>query len=102
VKIAPIIGLFGDFFTFVGGIVLAWDVLRGPAHMERAHKIEEVLNRPSMKNRIVIIKGVRIEDTKGIDRVFIHLASRNAKIGSILLAIGFFLLLIHRVLELSE
>jgi hypothetical protein len=93
---SAIVGAAGDFFTFVGGSFLAWDAI----HVKSNHEIEVGVNEATGRGRSVIIKGRKIERPGQTADLFEHLASRNAKIGFGLLAFGFFLLLIGRLMEI--
>ena len=94
------LGLLGDFFTFLGGSFLAWDAIFSKSQHKRGRKYKLALTDPLLAGRVIEIEGMDVEKPEEVDEVFIHFASRRAKIGFSLVTIGFLLLLAHRIIEL--
>ena len=96
----PIIGLFGDVFTFAGGVLLAQDALQKEKEFDKIKRVSAALNSPFMAQLHVEVGGVRIWDTKeDVERAFVHLSARKAVWGFRILSGGFLLLIVTRTLE---
>ncbi len=91
-----IVGACGDFITLLGGAFLAWDAIHG----ESTRDIEVALNEPQLRGKPVILRGRRIELPEQAEDLFVHAASRNAKIGFGLLVFGFVVLFASRIIDL--
>lgn len=99
-KLVSWLGLLGDLITFCGGLILAWDAWKGEKHANEAQKISDVLKSPAFARRIVVIKGVNVNNPDEIERAFLHITSKNARLGIAVLAVGFLFLLAHRIIDL--
>jgi hypothetical protein len=98
-ELARLLGYFGDGVTFVSGIFLAWDAIRSESEFVEATKILEGMKHPVMHGVKVKLDQMIITNEKGVERVFRRRASRKAIYGSILLTLGFMLLLGARISE---
>lgn len=98
-ELARLLGFAGDSVTFVSGVLLAWDAIRSEAEFVEATKIMEGLQHPVMKGVKVSVDKLVVQNERGVERVFRRRASRKAIIGSVLLAVGFLLLLGSRLTE---
>lgn len=95
-----ILGLLGDAFTFAGGAILAWDAVTGTTRHKREKTIRVALDSPLLKGRAIEIDRNIVNSANAAEDVFIHFATKKAKIGFGVLALGFLLLLAHRIMEL--
>jgi hypothetical protein len=98
-ELARLLGYLGDGVTFFSGILLSWDAMRSESEFIEATKITEGMKHPVMQGVKVKLDHVIVTNDKGVERVFRRRASRKAIYGSILLTVGFLLLLSARISE---
>jgi hypothetical protein len=99
--LAQIFGLVGDTVTFIGAVLLA----RGEAGEEaRAREIEGTTTTyktsPELKKLVIEIEGLIIKREEDVEFAVTHRFSRRAGMGAWIIAGGFVLLLISRILEI--
>ncbi len=100
--LAPVLGGIGDFLTVVAGGFLAWDAVRGEKHFARMQNITSAMQHPTMRGVLVEIDGNAIRGPEDVERIFVKRTSRNAKIGFVLLLVGFAFLFGCRMTEIIE
>ena len=98
-ELARLLGYLGDGVTFFSGILLSWDAMRSESEFVEATRIMEGMKHPVMQGIKVKLDQMIVTNEKGVERVFRRRASRKAIYGSILLTVGFLLLLGSRVSE---
>jgi uncharacterized membrane protein len=92
------VGLGGDAFTLVGGLLLAWDTVEKEEEVKKIEKIMGTLK--AMTGLRVEIFGVAVKNEQDVVRAFIRRSARKAVWGCGLLAIGFLLLVASRLMEI--
>jgi hypothetical protein len=98
-ELARLLGYVGDGVTFFSGILLSWDAMRSESEFVAATRIEEGLKDPVMRNVTVKLDKSIVTSEQSVQQVFRRRASRKAILGSLLLTLGFLLLLSARISE---
>lgn len=100
--IGSYLGLAGDALTFVGGLILAVDsALQARRFRNIRDRVKTYLS-PELLQLRVEVDGVVITDKADIELPFIRHSAALAKLGSILLSLGFGCLLTARLFELPK
>jgi hypothetical protein len=96
--LAAFLGFAGDSLTFAGGVVLAWDALMRDREFKKQQQLGDVaLN--DLKDIRLTSRGIRLTGPDDVERVFIRQSVRRALVGTIIMTIGFILLLCSRGCE---
>ncbi len=96
------IGLGGDVLTFVGGIFLALEAIKRDREFDELQNVARSLEDPTLAMLSVEVEGVSLSNPKSAEKVYIHRNVRVARWGATLLSVGFFCLLVVRVLEIRK
>lgn len=99
---AIIIGLMGDSLTFFGSSLLAWDALKPEKAFQEEQKVITVRRHPALAKLTIEMDGEVLSSDDDIKLVLMHRRAKKARIGYVLLALGFAALLATRLLELAE
>lgn len=94
-----VLGFIGDGATFLSGVLLAVDAVKGEEEFVQANAIGQGLKDPVMDNVWVKLGNRVVENDKDVERSFRRKASRKAIAGCIGLTIGFAFLLASRIAE---
>lgn len=97
--IGPVVGLLGDALTFSGGLLLAWDAVQKENEFDRVKRVARALQSPSMARLHVELEGIVVSDEKDVERAFIRRSAHKAAWGCRILAAGFFVLIVTRILD---
>jgi hypothetical protein len=91
------LGVCGDTLTFVGSLVLAIDAARQERRFKKVReRVRTYLDSPELMQLKVSVDGVVVTSKEDVELPFIRHSAMLAKIGSILLVVGFgFLLSAH-------
>jgi hypothetical protein len=94
-----IFGVAGDALTFVGSVLLAWDALRREARVQSEQRQEGAVSElpPAVP---IFVQSVRLS-RDGLKRLLARAEAARAKLGAIVLCLGFACLLTSRVLEIK-
>jgi hypothetical protein len=96
---AALFGFAGDGLTFCGGLILAIDAARQEKRFRKMRGKVHTYLAPEFLRLKVEEEGVLITDEKDIELTFIRHSVWWAKVGTVLLTVGFTFLLITRSLE---
>ena len=99
VEISPVIGVFGDSATFAGSYWLARDAIKREQEFTRIRNVIARRKLPSIADLKLDMEGIILSSDDDVERAFIRFSARRAIWGCVLLAIGFFALLLVRVIE---
>jgi hypothetical protein len=98
---APVIwGFCGDFFSFVGALILALDALWRQREFVRQKKLVQMIK--VLKEVRLTLRGVELVDDESANLVLIRQSVLRAVWGAGILAVGFICLLISRALEVAK
>lgn len=95
-------GFFGDFLTFLGGIVLAVDAVREEKKYRKLRAWAETIAAPELKGVILTFQGVKLKTGDDIELAFIRKSAKLALAGALILTIGFMCLFVSRCIETSS
>jgi hypothetical protein len=96
-----ILGLSGDTLTFIGSTLLALDALRPERAFREEQRVITVRSHPALAKLTVEMDGRTLVNDEDVKLVFMHRRANKAKLGYVLLAVGFAALLVTRLLELK-
>ena len=94
-----ILGFIGDFLTFAGGVVLAVDAALEEQKLKKMRAWIETIEAPELAQVILSRQGIQLKTKDEVERSFIRQSARHAKIGMIVLSIGFLFLFSSRISE---
>src|SRR5437879_11805216 len=98
---APIVGLSGDLATFTGSVMICLDVVQREREFDWVRTVtKNMLSMLELKVRNIEIDGAIVKSKTGVQLTAIRRSAGKATWGCRILAGGFFLLLIARILEL--
>jgi hypothetical protein len=100
--IQPLVGLGGDVSTFVGGFILAWDAVKREREFMRVRELASTLKDTPFARLKLQLNDIVLVDEHSIERAFIRQSALQAAWGCSFLTIGFVLLLIARILEMTR
>jgi hypothetical protein len=94
-----VIAVIGDGSTFMGSLLLAWDVLWPEKDVQDIKRVMAVRTAPPLAKLTIDMNGRNIATPDDVKLVFMLRRARKAKVGAVLLAIGFAALLTVRLIE---
>ncbi|SRR5216683_4802489 len=97
-----ILGLIGDLFAFTGALLLTLDALSKEYEFRRIKRITSALKSQNLAKLKLEVGGVVLTDENDVEAVFVRNSAKKAIIGSVLLGIGFFLIIVGRILDYSK
>ena len=92
-------GFLGDFLTFLGGIVLAFDAVREERKFRKLGEWVKTIEAPELKGVLLTFQGVKLKSGKDVELAFIRKSAKLALAGAIILTVGFLCLFVSRCLE---
>jgi hypothetical protein len=99
VETHSVLGFIGDGATFLSGVLLALDAVRGEDEFVQANAIGAGLKNPAMDNVWVKLGNRVVGNEKDVERSFRRKASTKAMLGCIGLTVGFAFLIASRIAE---
>ena len=94
-SVSTVLGFLGDFTTFVGGVVLAYEAITREREFHGKRKLTKTLG--ALTRVTITHNGVLLTDDKDVELAFIRQTAKRAVIGTIVLTLGFIFLLIARL-----
>ena len=96
------VGLCGDIFTFAGGVILAIDAAQQERRFKKVReRVKMYLHSPELMRLKISVSGIVVSSKEDIELPFIRHSALLAKIGTILLVVGFGFLLAARSLMIA-
>ena len=96
----PLVGLGGDFLTFVGSFLVAWDAVMKKPEFLQIQRISKLVE-DDLKGVVPEIDGIRVKSPADVQYLFVRRSARYAVRGCVLLAVGFLLLFVSRLIEVA-
>ncbi len=93
------IGFLGDGSTFAGSLLLAWDALWPARELQDVKQVIAVRSAPALAKLTIDMDGQTLTTDEDVKLVFLLRRAQKAKVGAVLLAIGFAALLTARLIE---
>jgi|SRR5450759_17477 hypothetical protein len=95
-------GFAGDFLTFLGGVILAFDALREERKLNKIKDWAATVESPALAKVVITRKGVELHSEEDVELTFLRQSFKRALVGTLILTSGFVCLFIARILELTN
>ena len=95
-------GFCGDFLTFLGGIILAFDALREERKLKKIKDWVATVQSPALAKVVITRRGVELHSQEDVELTYLRQSFKRALAGTLILSAGFVCLFIARLLELTK